>query len=614
MKNTLFSPRLFSDTLRRLRIPALSLLAVCVSFTVLPLVLGSAQYRTLESIAPTLAVFLFIGPVLLGFCGFSFLMHRRDSDFYLSLPFSRRCLYVSIVSAITVCIFCTIALCLIVSWLVMLLMHTAFIPVHLLALFFVYFIGSMLVLGALTVALSFTGSYISAFVLGALLLFLPRAISLVCGLLVSVVCDQIFPLTHGFLFNATLNLPFALLAYVPASVIGFDEIFGFEVFSRSSTLLYSLGLAIVYLALGCAGFVRRPSETAERSSVNGLVQHLSRGMLALPFFLCMFTILELGWLVSDNYRDMSGPILVLFVSGLLVYFLYELLTTRSARRLLPALYVLPIVLVVSALLPFGSYLYGSAEKNRVVPPESIRSVYFLPDDTMNPSYSDLMVEQIPVQDERLFSLVSERISGQPDYPIYDTQFLRIKLKNGRTVYRNLSFSYDDQMFLEQVFSQNEAIVKAKASLPRDNQLLTVQLDGCDKTQAKALFDIYRSEIAALDPSADVSFLSNAIMVRPTEYAPVQPAVASSEGVSDEDPVSLYWNLYPIDAPEAPAVSFYVMGYNGLKRFELRNNLTGDTPKTAQAYLDMLSPTVPRRPTRSCPFCKTPIRLTMPICK
>ncbi|MBR6794897.1 MAG: hypothetical protein IKM52_02170, partial [Clostridia bacterium] len=179
MKAPLFARGVFREGLRRLRLTTvLTTVLLTLSALVTPIVsvieqtsdpyfkmseLTAVTVDAFEHHAAFLALFALAAP-LVALTLFSFLTVRRESDFYHALPYTRTCLYLSLTASAAVSLLFMILVPTLLSALVYTLLSKFFyLSLAKLFLFsFGCFVGALSVFAACTLALSLTGTRLSA--------------------------------------------------------------------------------------------------------------------------------------------------------------------------------------------------------------------------------------------------------------------------------------------------------------------------------------------------------------------------------------------------------------------------------------------------------------------
>ena len=508
-RSMLFHPGLYVETLRQLRLMGSIYLVLCVVFTIVPALLDSLSGRLtqpgISDFSPPLFLFVYVAPVTLVYSAFGFLTRRNASDFYHSLPLTRECLYVSRVLAVLTYLVGTIVLSLLGACLVYALcgrpVNLSYVPDQ-----FLYFTAcAALVMGCALVGITATGTRFSAFIVTGIVLFLPRFISVLAGAMLESVAPIFYTWDLGPVFNYSLNLP----ASAVATLLSFGAIGDLsleESMRYGAGILYTGVLGLGYTVL--AGFFHhfRASETAGKSAPNRVLQHVYRCAISLPVFLVLGAMLA-----SEDWRlPFSDAALfwVLLLFALAVYFIYELVTTRKARNLLPALCVLPVVVVVG----FGLPLLGRAVGERMLRAVPAAEEVAYANLGMEPfggmeSYAELQISEVDAEDEELLSVLTGALDstvamydGRTDSSYGSSYFpmgVRFHLRSGEEITRRVNFRDGDLARLAALLSQQDAYREVLTRLPAEDEILAVDGPGWNQQDDRDFFALYREEYAAL---------------------------------------------------------------------------------------------------------------------
>lgn len=454
-RSMLFHPGLYVETLRQLRLMGSIYLVLCVVFTIVPALLDSLSGRLtqpgISDFSPPLFLFVYVAPVTLVYSAFGFLTRRNASDFYHSLPLTRECLYVSRVLAVLTYLVGTIVLSLLGACLVYALcgrpVNLSYVPDQ-----FLYFTAcAALVMGCALVGITATGTWFSAFIVTGIVLFLPRFISVLAGAMLESVAPIFYTWDLGPVFNYSLNLP----ASAVATLLSFGAIGDLsleESMRYGAGILYTGVLGLGYTVL--AGFFHhfRASETAGKSAPNRVLQHVYRCAISLPVFLVLGAALASeDWRLPFSDAAFFWP---LFLLALAVYFIYELVTTRKARNLLPALCVLPVVVVVGFGLPVLGRAVGERMLRAVPAAEEVAyaNLGMEPFGGME-SYAELQISEVDAEDEELLSMLTGALDstvamydGRTDSSYGSNYFpmgVRFHLRSGEEITRRVNFRDGD---------------------------------------------------------------------------------------------------------------------------------------------------------------------------
>ena len=418
MKNKIISSRLWIEGLRRLRIPGfISLAFIGISAILVPAsnLIGvrltydpSVRDKFISagtSVHPGLVLLTFVVAPVMALTLFSFLNKRRSADFFHSLPYSRACIFTSFFLSI-------------VTWLCFIAVSTSALNLAAYAVFGFrgalaqilrilpqVIIGSILACASVTLAMTLTGTLFSNLTVSALILYFPKVCA---GLFATGVTEAVriipleyYPLCRFLRYNlATSALPFTDGPYVGKEM--------------AIALVYSSVLAIAYFALSCVLFVKRKSETAERSAPNRAVQTVFR--IAVTMVICM----PVCTLLLFNVRGelyLLVPVLFLYTVALTVWVLWEIITTKRWINVLKSLPYLGIVVVLNVAVILGLYAAKNAALNFTPAPEEIKSVTVVTNRQFNYyttldmiDYADTLKGDRVITNENSLKTVSEVLS------------------------------------------------------------------------------------------------------------------------------------------------------------------------------------------------------------
>lgn len=415
-KNAWFSPKLFCEAFRQLRligIICLILLSVAEALVLNGLYragnMNTYSVNALLLDLPHLAVMYLMVPVMM-LVLFRFLNHRNGSDFYCSAPVTRECLFLSLIPAV-------------VAWCAIVL--TGGTAVSLLGLqlccgkaginflsfwYFLFncFAGCVFLIGAFSIAVSVTGTTFTNLIVVLLLSVLPRMlIEMMMG--ASLTIPHVIRTGQGFLpwlLDGSLNV----VNWPINAILGGGRADPWLSLLNPNAGLYTLCVGIIFLAAGGILFHFRKSETAGKSAPNRVLQAIYRLSLAL---LVTLPCCELIYLNSG----MSNTILVLYIIALIVYFLYELLTTKKLKNLLRAAPALLILVVLNVLLIGGKQLAYQTALAFQPDANEIRSVRILlkKDPSKTTDWFEAQTSQLALQDDTVNEIVSRTLKQQSKF-------------------------------------------------------------------------------------------------------------------------------------------------------------------------------------------------------
>ncbi len=372
--NALFHKGAYMDALRRLAFPAaaVSSLICIVECAYMIKVdrhhvelwkgmagMGFADLSFARMAWPLLSIFLVVSPLMLLFL-FLFQNKRTGSDCFHSLPLSKRSQAFSSFAAVL-----TMDAAVLVLGGLIVEMMAAILPYLRIAgdnSFFITlgccFAASVFTTALMLLALSLSGTWLSALCMYAILLVVPRLILLVGEICVFDNNSTIPQGLRGTILDRRLNVVTSLLGIHLSN-------FSYPAIKSFASLIYTLILGILIFVLAVYLHGRRASESAEHAAVSERVQGIFRVVLGSGIGI-------LSLLLVDDF-DFKG-IAYWFFLALGVYLIYELLLTRSLRSCLRALpgflYVILSCLIFIALLWGGE----SFAKDDLANADKVRSI------------------------------------------------------------------------------------------------------------------------------------------------------------------------------------------------------------------------------------------------
>ena len=577
MKQIWFNKKLYVDGLRRLRMTGLTLLAITIILTLF-LIWTSNLPGTVfgyANLTPIVSAYMYAAPVLLVFTAFSFLFRRSASDLYHAFPITRTGLYITLSASVFTWAIGTILVTRLLAYICILLQGQAFALAYFVLQTLSYCVGALLIGACTLIGVSITGTRFSAFIVSGLVLFLPRCISALCGYVLTDTAPLLVPTSLGLLFDVTLNIP--VMWFLDGFLGMGNYLVGSNFIAKNMLVsyqaqIYTLVLALMYLALGAVAFLKRASETAEKSAPSGRLQHVYRSLISMPLFLLLAIMTA-----RSNDQPYSSGYTILMIFAVLVYFLYELITTKRFKNLLYALYVLPIPVLVCFGIAFGSVLFGKSQM-RVLPSASELTGLQLATSLRGsvPSYAELLQSEITFTEPELLQLASggltysyESYNGKRSGS-YDRTLI-LQRKSGGDLVRNISMPSANEIRFDEVTEANASFRAAALALPRDEEIYRIDASAYtyagkseDAAALKNLLKLYR---------ADRSKLSY------EDLPPSSKAVAIAVPVTKEDTkLTLYKGDAMLD------FSLRAEGMHRGKLFSDTYFLTQKTPDTANAAM------------------------------
>lgn len=584
-RNKFFSPALMLEGIKQTRVVGIcfaiiSVLASC-GYPLLRLIsyasmdydtLKAQPYFTIDIATFSMPIFLiqYIMPIVMIFLLFNFMNIRKASDFYHSIPLSKTCVYLTYTVTALIWSIVTVVVSTLLSFTIYALSLKTVINIE-----FVWptiissIILAMLVASIALIAKGLSGTLFTNIIITLIIMFLPRVIILLYTTAVndSVRITDVSFMSLTDIYNNIIFAPFSItpsiLEQKTLSIV------------NASTLWYSAILAIIYFVIGFFIHKFRKSESAGKSAAYKGVQPVVRILLgSIPLLLISFN-LACGLEVYTEFW------LIGILVSLLAYFLYELITTKSAKKLLISIPFYLIAILANAIFTVACVSERNFILNDIPEPSEISSVsisYYR--DYLNTIYIDdnyykYKTENIKYDDKGLIdylqsSLVEtvEKVKEDDFSKFYSDNYIDYDVifhcSSGRDIKRRVYVNINklggsENLSLDSYIHKNKEHENAIYSLPTDKELKSINITAPNidfsKDELNELWKIYKEEFNSAS-NEDKNMLS----------------------YRDND----IYNNYNIDN----TTSIVTIGYVGMNSFSQHYLIDAKiTPKTYNKYLD-----------------------------
>lgn len=584
-RNKFFSPALMLEGIKQTKVvgicfAVISVLASC-GYPLLRLIsyasmdddtLKAQPYFTIDIATFSLPIFLiqYIMPIVMIFLLFDFMNIRKASDFYHSIPLSKTCVYLTYTVTALVWSVVTVVVSTLLSFTIYALSLKTVINIE-----FVWptiissIILAMLVASIALIAKGLSGTIFTNIIITLIIMFLPRVIILLYTTAINT-SVKITDVSFMSLTDIYSNIIFAPFIYTDSS---FTE----KTLSilNASTQWYSLVLAIIYFVIGFFIHKFRKSESAGKSAAYKGVQPVVRILLgSIPLLLISFN-LACGFEVYTEFW------LIGILVSLLAYFLYELITTKSAKKLLISIPFYLIAILANAIFTVACVGERNFILNDIPEPSEISSVsisYY--SDYLNTIYIDdnyykYKTENIKYDDKGLIdhlqsSLVEtvEKVKEDDFSKFYSDNYIDYDVifhcSSGRDIKRRVYVNINklggsENLSLDSYIHKNKEHENAIYSLPTDKELKSINITAPNidfsKDELNELWKIYKEEFN-LASNEDKNMLS---------YR--DDTIYSNYNIND-------------------ATNILITGYVGMNSFSQHYLIDAKiTPKTYSKYLD-----------------------------
>lgn len=450
----------------------------------------SIEHVTYESLAPCSLLIIILAPIII-LSAFSFLNDRKKSDFYHALPQRRECVFLSFMAAALTWSVGTI----IVSTLLNSLLWTL-VPNRSLSVLTVLFailatiILTLFVTALTSLAMTVTGTPVANVLITLLFALFFRIIG---ALLLATLDELCLVFVEDMSPLRCLSFSFYLPAALLASV--FNSNGNPSGFTNIPLLIYTLVISLAILALACFTYRQRLSEMAGRSAPSKKLQHVYRCAITLPL-----VILPISRIATEG---LEGYHLVLLVLALIVYMIFELITTKKPKNMLKTLPMFLVPVAISIVFMFSVVGVGAAIESVRPDDDDIAGVALGENHYYN-GFEQLIVKDTFVADRDLAKIIARQLkystSSSATRRGNVSLTVRIKLENGREIARDLLMSSEDQKLVLSLIETSEEMGDLFIKLPSKDIINHIHVSGMssfEKEDAYELWSVFCEEYATL---------------------------------------------------------------------------------------------------------------------
>lgn len=509
-----FSVKLFWQSFKQLKLIGIistAVLMIFSVFTILDRVIvqineKEAGYEVTQEIINGISIhsyiiliFVIVVP-LLALSAWSFLNKRSTSDFYHSLPYTRLCVYLSRVAGILAWIITVIFSNFIVTCLLYKIFNEYFLVnyVTMFKMFLAIFNCSVLCLGGITLACSFTGNMISNVCVTGIILFFPRfmmtLVSQAFSSEISVVSTRsAFPIMDNSL-NMITGICFSM------SDLSINELL-----LAVNANIYTFVLGFIYLAAGCILFIRRRSEGAGQPATGKISRFAIR--VIIGFIVVVFATMSFVMEIRETgviERESIISVVFLFIIGAVVVIIYECVSSKNIKRIIsciPAIitsYVLAIIVGIAMNLSMDAILAYRPSA------DDIKYVTFSQQDGWfyDIDYFDNITKSVKLDNEKIKDVFCnalkenlERIEKDEEAIYYRSEKYtkyQVYFKDGLFgKYRNIYISNSQMQIVADMLTDNSEYRAAYYDLPKPDEV-RLSMNVTAKMTNEQLKSIYSS--------------------------------------------------------------------------------------------------------------------------
>lgn len=476
--------RALKEALFRLLLPGGVLLAVGLAYII------TYKVSKMSSVGVMPATVLNIAAPVLTLTAFSFLFKRNASDAFFSLPVKRSTLFLS-------------RLCAVAIWMTVLLL-----PYVIASLTVRANDGHLLlehVFPEMLASLNNAFYYVSVFLLGAVLTG-RRASAVINGLLIAFVPVTAYDIAVSLIYK---RLDFLL------SGSDMPMLYGYPFYGLYTSIggrgYFYLILAVVYTVLALILFIKRKSETAQKTAPNRILRIVYGAMIAFSFVLFVMGIKLLIQPEVSFYIIVYGLAVILTL-------LYSFLSVKRLSGIADGFISIGASVLVYVLMLSFCSLYVNAVRNQKIEVVGYQLVNYYDKDQSRQEVSNtyqwgaeymgaqrrfgqMQLEDYFITDEENCALVEARydeLREAGDYPRDSRRDANVVLldKNGKRYYRRAFFTEGEISDLTKNYFLNDPEYLYRLSVLPDPDTVTMVYGG-KYINSKADYALFYEEMMAL---------------------------------------------------------------------------------------------------------------------
>lgn len=517
--NKLFHKGYFREIFRQLMVPGivsaaiLMIMNVGTAVSLLPtlFLMRVASFSSIPNgfaLAYPMMIYVYVAGLALTFTAYGWLNKRSQSDFYHAVPVTRKQIYGTSFFAIMLWLLIGLTAYAFVHAMLYLVTGMPFNYVLFLCVFVNMIIGAVEVVGAVSLACAISGTRFVNFFAAVVILFMPRFLLTIMSEFVRVLApnslDCIAAL--GVFFDPSYNIfgtPYAAIIETLRSGTTYSIDF-----AKLPAMIWSFVYSCILVFLGGVAFNKRSSETAGMPAKSKLFQGAVRTAFGLPLLLIlMYTI------VSGDASLLLGVLLVMF--AFIFYCLYELISTKSVKKMAKAMPLFAICIGISLLYLVIPHAIIGIEKNVKIDENNIKGYYSVRTGSGlmsmlgfgggDNSYASMKLDDVEITDKDSIAIIAKAYERTRTYQdkadLTDNSgmwmLVRIDRKIGPDKVRNLFFTGAECVKLSENADKNEQYAKIGYEFPKGKKYYSV--NGLGSREANELAKVYEEEFESLSP-------------------------------------------------------------------------------------------------------------------
>jgi|GEM_PF-2889294 len=578
--NAFFHKGYFKEIFRQLRVAGLVSAGVLALFTLTGLLSDSSNnlIPSANSMAVLPMLYVYVMGITLTFSAYKWLNKRANSDFYHALPVSRRAMFFSTFAAIMLWILIGLACSAVVKTFLNVIMFRPFNYLLYICVLINVIISAVTIVAACSLACALCGTGFVRGMAALVILFLLRIMLTIFGwfLMGSDDAYHLVLSNVSFLFNPSFNIAGT---YPYVSILGLTG--GAIDFANAAAMVYSFLYAVLLLLCGCRAFVKRKSEDAGTPTASHALQVTIACAFGMPLLLVWAAMIVSG--AEVGAISLGGFFLVLF--AFVAFCLYNLISTKSFKKMCKAMPYFGICVVVALLYCFLPQLVAKAELGIKVAEDDVKSytvdktgddgvdIYDLFDSYFSEqTYSEMQTKKLSFNDPRSIKIIANAIGSDWEQRGESGGYvarIRVDRRHGKDLVRNVYFTEREWKELQSIWQSNEDYINARTEYPKGK--LFYNCSELDSKQAAELGKLFEEEYAKLTPE-QIEDITN-------DYGSYYRIESALQTITGE-------RLADMDAQTVGAL--VISGCLGTQNYMNSYSITSLTPKTADRYVQLVN--------------------------
>jgi len=496
MKN-IFSKDIFKQSLKKLTLVSILTLIISVIVTIMLInsqslsvhifryayydysLYGSRGY-TAAGVALILLAVMFFASTIFTYLLFSYQNKRSSSDKIHSLPYTRTQQFISRILAILVMLYSIIVLTMLTAYITLIASNSSFTFTYLILGCLGYMAGSALIVGVTATAMSFTGNIFANFTTTAVLLFLPRSILFIIGMLITKVSYQLVNLNELNVFlNPSTNIPLGVI--LDASRLW--EYNGIsEIIISSKSIIYTFIAGLLYIGIALLINNKRKSELAGKSFLDNKLSCVFAGLCVMPILLLSAYQFISNYLQSGTLAGSLGRLpMVLILFSLVLFIVVCAIYNARIKGLVKSSIMFVIAGTLSFVFVIAGYFIADSQLNKSISYDDVDyvTVNLSPEkgyvNTPAYSYGILMAKEVKIYDDEVIKQLTKSLDTAINtikyehYGNYHSSniWCEFHLTNGHKIVRNIPiYSHAELTDITDLLLLNTNYYEALSAMPQ----------------------------------------------------------------------------------------------------------------------------------------------------